>query len=219
MPNIISKYTHDKIEFGNSPWILDLSGPQSILESYSNIFIKGEYKLIGYVFSSTYGSDGYVYAVPKDFIGQVQAPDASTTQDGILLNLPKPMNSLDDFMMAIEGDKTPLSYLQAAVLYHELCEYGASWHSISWGRDIILPIEGNLDGISNYEWDMFKEEPDIINPHFYYDENNVPVVVFYTINDIGTVSLKEYIHTFEKNSYTLKVAVNYIAEAGMGIIF
>lgn len=41
-------------------------------------------------------------------------------------------------MEAIEGDKSPLSYLQAAICFHELKEFGVMWHGVSWGFNNIL---------------------------------------------------------------------------------
>ncbi len=125
-------------------------------------------------------------------------------------------------MLVIEGDKSPFSYLQAAILNHELDEYGANWHGISWSRDFILPwsdeMTNNL-GKNAYQWDMEEEEPKIIEPHFYFNEEEEPEVVFYTINDIGTVTFNEYKHTFSKENYTMKVERKILGTAGRGIIF
>ncbi|WP_176527460.1 hypothetical protein [Peribacillus butanolivorans] len=40
-------------------------------------------------------------------------------------------------MQVIEGDKTPLSYLQAAIVYHELNEFGAIWHGTT-GEEMLF---------------------------------------------------------------------------------
>lgn len=215
--NLIPSYKKSLFKFEDSPWRLDLAGPKFELESYSNIFIKEGYKLIGYLILGSSGSNGYVYAIPKD--SNAPSPNECRTQEDKFLNPPRPENTLPEFMMSIDGDRSPFSYLQAAILYHELCEYGASWHGVSWGRDVILPIDPNFKEMDNYKWDMYEEEPKIINPHFYYDENNAPTIVFYTINDIGIISLNEYKHIFDLEDYSLKVTRRCIGEAGMGIIF
>ncbi|WP_176527461.1 hypothetical protein [Peribacillus butanolivorans] len=45
---------------------------------------------------------------------------------------------------------------------------------------------------------MIEKEPDIKEPHFYYSSEGNPVIVFYTINDIGTVTWNRYVHVFIK---------------------
>lgn len=127
-------------------------------------------------------------------------------------------------MQVIEGDKTPLSYLQAAIVYHELHEFGANWHGTSWGRDVILPVQDesgdeSYENYSNDQWEMIEKEPDIKEPHFYYSREGYPVIVFHTINDIGTVTWNRYVHVFNKDDYTLKVEQTCIATGGAGIIF
>jgi hypothetical protein len=78
------------------------------------------------------------------------------------LSPPKPDCAFDDFMEAIEGDKSPLSYLQAAICLHELNEFGAMWHGISWGQDRILP----LDDDEYFESSSIKEYLETIEPWF-----------------------------------------------------
>lgn len=223
--NLIASYKKSIFKFENSPWILDLGRPNFILESYSNLFIREGYKLIGYLLYGSSGSNGYVYAISND--SSPLPPDEYNGGDDEFSKRPRPEDALPSFMMSIDGDRSPFSYLQAAILYHELCEYGASWHGVSWGRDVILPIDPyckkmedyEWDMVENYEWNMYEEEPKIINPHFYYDENNGPTIVFYTINDIGTVTLNEYKHTFDFEDYSLKLIKRAIGDAGTGIIF
>lgn len=222
-PNIVPNYRESISKFDDSPWVLDLVGPKLQIDSYSNIFVMDEYRLIGYSLSDgmkrmeEMGGNGYIFAIPKD--SNVTASIGYEFQKDMSLKTPKPKNSLPHFMMSIDGDRSPLSYLQAAISYHELSEYRALWHGISWRRDIILPINGDIDELNNYKWNMFVEEPETIEPHFYYDENNMPTIVFYTINDIVTVELIEYKHIFDKENYNLKVKKKYIGEAGAGMIF
>lgn len=125
-------------------------------------------------------------------------------EDGIIKPI-KPKYALDSFMQALDGDKSPLSYLQAAVLYHEINEYGTSWHYISWKQEVILPV-------------YYVEEPETINPHFYYDEDENPIIVFYTINDIGTITLNEYKHIFSKENYDFKIEKKILGTAGEGTL-
>jgi len=196
-------------------WHRTSADPESIVMGFSNLAIKKGYKLRAYQYYDSGNGNGLVWAIPAN--EELPNPIDCDNLQNHFLNAPKPSNALSDFMEAIDGDKTPLSYLQASMAYHELHEFGAVWHGVSWGRDVILPFPN--DSTLNYEWEMNENEPDVIEPYFYYGSEGNPVIVFHTINDIGTVTMNRYIHVFNKDDYTLQAERTCIATAGAGIIF
>jgi hypothetical protein len=205
----------NEFDFG---WFKSSGNPESIVRGFSHLHIKSGYKLRAYQYSDGGNGNGIVYAIPAD--KDLPEPRDSEQIDDQFLSGPKPTFALDDFMQVIEGDKTPVSYLQASIAFHELHEFGAIWHGTSWGRDVILPInDDEATKAYKYEWNMIEDEPEIIEPHFYYNYDGNPVVVFHTINDIYTVTLNRYVHVFNKDDYTLNVERNIIATAEGGIIF
>ena len=214
-PNIKVDLPDYELKFNNKGWAVDEIGPENVVKGYSNVFIRDKYKLVAYQYCDGMGGNSIIWALPKE-------NDAPLPQDCEILreeflHPPKPSDAVD-YMNAIDGDRTPLSYIQAAILVHELNEYGAYWHGVNWGRDRILPIHNEYES-SKYEWTLLEREPEIIHPHFYYNEDQRPVVIFYTINDIGVISMKEYKHIFSEEDYTLYTEVKVIATAGVGIIF
>ncbi|GAA1368389.1 hypothetical protein [Peribacillus frigoritolerans] len=222
-PNLIVEMKQvEKYDDDDHGWYRTPANPESIVKGFSHLSIQSGYKLRAYQFSDGGGNgNGIVWAIPEK--KELQDVEDCKQLDGFL-SAPKPAHALSDFMQVIEGDKTPLSYLQAAIVYHELHEFGANWHGTSWGRDVILPVQEesgdeSYDYNVNDEWEMIEKEPDIIEPHFYYSREGYPVIVFHTINDIGTVTWNRYVHVFSKDDYTLKVELTCIATGGAGIIF
>jgi hypothetical protein len=201
-------------------WSKSSGNPEKIVKGFSQIRIKERYKLRAYQYTEGGNGNGIVWAIPSD--KELPDPRECNRLEEFFLSPPKPDFALEDFMEILEGDNSSLSYLQASIAYHELHEYGAMWHGVSWGRDVILSVEEDMEIRSyQYEWE-FEEgesEPEIVDPHFYYNEEGSPVVVFYTINDIGTVTLNRYEHIFNKDNYTLSLNRTCIATAGAGIIF
>ncbi|OLN21996.1 hypothetical protein BTO30_11730 [Domibacillus antri] len=111
--------------------------------------------------------NGVVWAIPQD--RELPPPAESIVLKDRFLSPPKPLFALDDFMKEIDGDHMPMSYLQAAIAFHELHEFGAVWHGVSWGRDTVLPAEGGEETtFPAGEWAMIEEEPEILEPHFFY---------------------------------------------------
>ncbi|MET1248966.1 hypothetical protein ABWW58_09285 [Sporolactobacillus sp. STCC-11] len=220
-PNLLvnteSKGTNYLHELLNDGWQKSLDNPEILVKSFSNLRIRDGYKLRAYQFLAGGNGNGIVWAIPID--KELPDPESCDHVDDFISS-PRPNIALSDFMSAIEGDQTPLSYIQASVVYHELHEFGALWHGVSWGRDQILPLNEDSEVLENdYDWDMNEPIPDIIEPNFYYNSKGNPVVIFYTINDIGQVTLNRYVHTFNKENYTLDVKHTVIAEGGSGIIF
>jgi hypothetical protein len=117
--------------------------------------------------------------------------------------------------------------LQAAICLHELNEFGAMWHGISWGQDRILPLDDDeyfeSSSIKEYletiePWFELKEIPERLQPHFFYRDGN-PTIVFYTTNDIDQMTLNRYTHTFKNDDYTQTVVRDEIGYGHGGIIF
>lgn len=247
-PNIILNPTGDQdlmeIEYGGYGWSISLHNPEDIVYRFSQLKVKNEYKLRGYQYEDGSGNgNGIVWAIPTE--KELPLPNLCDSLKGEFLEPPKPAFAEDDFMVAIEGDNSPLSYLQAAILLHELHEFGAMWHGCSWNEDEILPKIDNyedeiLSQMDDYDdeieeevkyrvsvedylkyvhpWHELKEIPEILNPHFFYKDNH-PTVVFYTINDIGSYTLNRYTHIFDRDSYVQKVNREVIGTGGAGKIF
>ncbi|WP_236035122.1 hypothetical protein [Alkalihalobacterium elongatum] len=215
-PNLIVDDNNEmEVEYEqNFGWSKSIGNPEMVILGFSQLRIKEGYKLRAYQYTEGGNGNGIVWAIPSE--KELPDPRECEILEDFFLSPPKPEFALSDFMAVIDGDKSPLSYLQASIVYHELHEYGAMWHGVSWGRDMILPHNNIL---SEYEWEMEEEEPKIIEPHFYYNTEGNPVVIFHTINDIGVVTFNRYEHIFSKGDYTLSVNKKCIATADGGIIF
>lgn len=212
----------DEVPVYPEGWVVGEGNPENIVMGFSHLTLIRGYKLRAYIFISDLGSNGIVYAIPTDH--ELPPPEECITKNPHYLDAPVPANALKDLMKAITGDKTPMSYLQAAIVRHELYEYGASWHGTNWGNHRILPLDKKdmLEYTSRDEpgnWKMFEPKPDVWEPHFYYSKENEPVIVFYTISNIGQEKINRFVHTFSPEDYTLKIEICCIATGGGGIIF
>ncbi|MFP7492952.1 hypothetical protein SFC66_04110 [Terribacillus saccharophilus] len=145
-----------------SGWNLSLDNPQYIVNEFSQLSIKDGFKLRAYQHWMSVAGAGLIYAIPTD---------SSLPEVPILEEIPpKPDDALEDFMEAIEGNQLPLSYIQAAICYHELHEFGAYWHSVRWGEDRILP-DASISDITDLKEKNFRlkaqELPESLLPRFF----------------------------------------------------
>lgn len=230
-PNILirreEKAEFDKFEFDFplSGWSVSTEDPEKIVYGFSQLSVKKDYQLKGYQYQAGGNGNGIVWAIPAD--KELPRVEECEIIDDSFLSPPKPDIALDDFMQAIDGDKSPLSYLQAAICLHELYEFGAQWHGCSWSQDRILPYEEEEYFFSGNTEDYLKtvdeeielsEVPVNLHPHFFF-ENGSPVIVFYTTNDIGILTVNRYTHVFKNNDYTQEVTREVLGQGGSGIIF
>lgn len=209
----------------NEGWTVSKDNPERVIQSFSQLKIRNGHKLRAYQYTAGGNGNSAVYAIPQD--RELPPPEECMYTDEHSLEHPKPAFAYDHVMQAVDGDYSPLSYLQAAIAYHEIGEFGALWHGCYWSAGDILPIDEDEYKVANSvvdylytlgEWNEFKTIPPSLRPVFFY-ENERPTVVFYTKNDVGMVKLSRYTHRFEKDSYVQKVECEDLAFAGLGIIF
>ncbi len=105
-------------------------------------------------------------------------------------------------MAGIIGDESPLSYLQAAICYHKLLHFtngrGERWDVKSLVDDSCIR---HLDLLGEWPFELFSYS---LNPVFFYDSLQHPVVVFYTFTNEGSEVIYKHIHRFDYSSYELK---------------
>lgn len=183
---------------------------RSSLFSFKHLNINPEYELAGYP---------NIWAYPKGS----QIPNESETfshfdfKDIDLPTSEKPDNAKDP-MVAIVGDRTQESYLEAAIFYHKINDLTRERHYGTWRYLNLLPFQEGEVINKDLEWNMFVHEPEIWEPHFKISKSGKPLVIFYTFSEIMPYSINQHIHVFSDTDYTLKVKTRTVANAKGGII-
>ncbi|MGG6294384.1 hypothetical protein ACQ4M4_08175 [Leptolyngbya sp. AN02str] len=112
-------------------WIISTVNPAAPLLKLPGLSLKPDLRLVAYLYRDEAGSAGIVWAVPEEMSGTAQLEATlADTQDW--KKPPKPEGSLEHYMAAIAGDRSPVSYLVASILKRELREFGASGNRRSW---------------------------------------------------------------------------------------
>ncbi|UOQ45682.1 hypothetical protein MUN89_07055 [Halobacillus salinarum] len=105
-------------------------------------------------------------------------------------------------LSAVTGDGSPLSYLQAAVCYHELSNFKEDreegWDPNRIVDDYYIVLIDLLGGWPFEKWEQS------LNPIFFYDSLKHPVVIFYTHHHEGVQTVHKHIHRFQHEGYELK---------------
>ncbi len=109
-PNIFVPSSYEHLYDLPQGWSISQGNPETIIQGYSHLNVNPTYQLKAYQYYSGGNGNGVIWAIPKnnDF---PQPENCETMLNDHFLKPPKPLTALDDYMKAIQGDHTPLSYL------------------------------------------------------------------------------------------------------------
>ena len=207
-------------------WIKSINDPMDVLEVFDALQIKHAYVLRAYQCVGMMGGNGFVYAMPEnsDFPDPNDCPRLKDQR----FEPPKPPESLDDFMEAIDGDDSPWSYLSASLVKRELTEFGAMWHGCDWSTHRILgsgPLKSDGGSASveaprgsPEDWLWQYDEPDEWHPTVKMDNAEV-TVMFYTYSGLGRDAIYQQIDRFHRHSYRFTNETIKLAEGSSGYVF
>lgn len=214
---------------GPEGWSLSVVDPADVVLVFDSLRLSPAYKLCAYQYRERGNGNAFVYAIPAG--SDVPHPDACPRKTGQFLAPPVPAGALDDFMMAVEGDQTPLSHFHASLLKRELHEFGALWHGCRWGAEQIVDRmpTGHRDGTC-YDAETY---PGPASPDYWVWKRSPPKrwapvvtmgptrirVSFYTYGEVGREHIARHTDTYERGSHTSTTRTSVIAWGHSGIVF
>ena len=206
---------------GPEGWTKSNTDPMKLLSVFSALRLKEGYILRAYQFRSGGNGNGIIWAMPKE--APFPNPDDCIKLQDAFLEPPKPPEALDHFMDAIEGDKTPWSYLSASLFFREACEFGAIWHGCSWTEHRILGtdpwkspqvVSSSMDP---KEWKWIGQTPSEWQPQVKETPKTMRVT-FYTYAGLGMESIYENVDTYKPTSYKPECKNEPIAKGPGGYV-
>ena len=184
----------------------------ALLGVFKTLKMREGYVLRAYVFRAQSGGNGVIWAMPEDF--KFPEPNACNEKVEGFIDYPKPPGAQDDLMVAVEGDGSPWSYLQASLFGREAFEFGAWWHGCSWSNEEI--IEADL-GLDSREWKWRGQRPTTWEPMVEIAKRSVRVR-FFTYNRLIRESIIRHEDTFNVGRYSFKAKTVTIATGPGGTI-
>jgi hypothetical protein len=129
-------------------WFISTVNPADALLKLPGLSLKTAFRLISYLYRSGEDGVGLVFAVPESHstMAQLEKP-LQNCKD--LMHLPKPDRALPQFMDAIDGDRSPLSFAIASIFRRELQEFGALGKRCQWSHHQLVDT---LPSQLNCQW-------------------------------------------------------------------
>jgi len=216
-------------EDDSDSWSLSAINPAIALKYLPNLHLRKGWKLVGYQFKSDGNGNGVVYAMPESS-GFDLSPCLSESKEvvpGVVLTTPRPSDSAESFMDAIESDESLEAYLQASILFRELNEFGAIWHGCSWSTHMILlsdpwgpksKLKGRDEISEQIHWKFGTVKPECWEPSV-KREGKTTTVSFLTCSSLGCETIYLHCDRYQSPSMTPKVDEQLIATGRGGYVF
>ncbi|NJL38193.1 MAG: hypothetical protein HC899_16700 [Leptolyngbyaceae cyanobacterium SM1_4_3] len=175
-------------------WSVSTLNPGTSLLKLPSLQLKSGFRLITYLYRAELDGAGVVWAIPEAFGTTAHLEKAIATAGG-LDQPPKPEFALTDFMQAVEGDRSPQSFIIASILRRELLEIGTLGQHCNWSHHRLIdspPVQA--------KWRWQAEQPRDLSPKVRLLPNQA-AVEFFTCRTAAPVALFRHIDQYLPGQY------------------
>ncbi|MBF2002359.1 MAG: hypothetical protein IGS38_16755 [Synechococcales cyanobacterium M58_A2018_015] len=189
-------------------WSVSRVNPAAALLKLPGLRLKPGLRLISYLYRNPQHSSGRVFALPEIYSTTALLEKALATS-GDMTQPPRPEAALPHFMDAIEGDRSPVSFLVASLLQRELQEFGADGQHCQWSHHQLLDA---VPTVARWQWQI--ELPKDFSPKVKVLTDGQAAVEFFTYRIRGGLGLYRHIDQYAANHYTPRSLDKLIAVGG-----
>lgn len=179
-------------------WLLSTVNPASALIKLPGLALKLDWRLVSYLYQDNGSSTGLVLALPEKLATTARLEKARAASRSIQ-QPPQPEGALTDFMEAIEGDRSTVSFLVASLLCRELREFGAKGHYQSWTHHRLIDT---VPKQVNWQWQS--ERPKDMTPKVKLMPDGQAIVEFFSCRVTAGVALYRHVDQYPTAQYKLK---------------
>ncbi len=216
-------------------WSLSAADFNPVVDVFPSLRIKRGCRLVGYLCKEGQNGHGAVWAVEGDSEWSVDVCKMAPYEARVRkfpIRAPRPPNAFDHFMMGVEGDGSPASYLGASLFARTIAEFGGRWHGLRWSHEQILggeppycdpPSTPSLSGMPRRprrdrgisHWIIPK--PEILEPTFQTIDDR-PVIVMHTYSEFGNCHVSRITDRYDIDEYTFQTERETAAEGPAGYV-
>jgi len=175
-------------------WFVSSINPGDALLQLKGLTVKPGLRLVPYLLRTGDGGVGHICAVPED----------NSTTTALVSALPEneewhyppyPKGSMNHTMMALEGDRSPASYMVASILLREMKEFGAT------GKDCQFTHHRLIERIpTQLQWRWKAKTPKNLSPKVKVTQTGA-AVEFYSCRTQKPYALFHHLDIYSGESY------------------
>jgi len=179
-------------------WSLSTVNPASALLKLPGVALKPDWRLVSYLYQDSANSAGLVVALPATLATTAQLEKARAASDTIK-QPPQPDGALADFMEAIEGDRSTVSFLVASLFCRELREFGAKGCYQSWTHHRLVDTVP-----AQVKWQWQGDPPQDMTPKVKLALDGQAVVEFFSCRIKAGVAIYRHLDHYPMAQYKLR---------------
>jgi len=201
----VEESTHAPNQRGK--WFISAMNPGAVLLKLPGLKLKPDVKLISYLHRTPDDGVGVVWAVPEALSTTAQLEKALDTS-GDRTHPPRPEGAFTNVTEAIEGDRSPASFIIASLLQRELKEFGNLGKYCSWSHHRLI---GAVPGQMQWQWKG--EQPKDFSPKVRLFPDGRVAIEFFSCRIIPPITLYQHLDQYPAQHYTAAVLDRPIAIA------
>jgi hypothetical protein len=176
-------------------WFISSVNPGDALLKLPGLRLKPEWRLVSFLNRTPDDGVGAIWAVPEALSTTAQLEKA-LERSGDRSQPPHPEGALPDAMEAIEGDRSPVTYVVASILQRELKELGAVGKSCSWTHHRLIntpPIQ--------VKWQWKIELSRDLSPKVRVFPDGTTAIEFFTCHIVPPIAIFQHVDQYPKGHY------------------
>lgn len=185
---------------GNGQWFVSSANPGAALMKLPGLKLKPALRLVTYLLRAGTDGMGTVWAVPETLstTARLQKVLVGGGTVGVAaLQIPQPEGALDDVMEALDGDRSPLSFVIASILRRELKEMGALGKSCDWSHHRLI---NTLPSQRKWQWRVPTPPKDLLPKVIIYPDHQA-ATEFFTCRVTAPVAIYQHIDQYGAEHY------------------
>ncbi len=176
-------------------WFVSSVNPGAALLQLKGLWVKTGFRLVPYLLRTPDGGVGHICAVPE--INSTTFALESALGEGTEWHYPPfPQGSLNQTLLALEGDRSPLSYVIASIFRREIKEFGATGKDREWSQHQLI---ASLP--TQVQWRWKNSPPQDFRAKVKVQENGQAAVEFFSCRTIKPFAIFHHLDQYDADSY------------------
>jgi hypothetical protein len=176
-------------------WFISSTNPGDVLIKLPGLRLKPEIRWVSYLYRLDGNGVGMVWAIPEAASATAELEQA-LVNSGDHQHPPKPNQALTNIMDAVEGDRTPTSFVIASLLLRELKEFGAVGKYCDWSHHRLIQAIP-----TQVKWQWRIEAPKDFSPKVKVLPDGRAAVEFFTCRVTPPIAIFQHIDQYPTEQY------------------
>jgi len=185
----------EEVSIPQGRWHLSTVNPAATLLKLSGLRLKSEVRWVSYLYRDQQEGRGLVLAVPES-LSAIFHLEKSLANSQDISHPPQPEGALAHFMEAIEGDRSPGSFLLASLLHRELQEFGALGQYCNWSKHRLIEVPP-----PQVNWSWQGEQPKDLSAKVKILPDGQAATEFFTCRVQNPIALYRHLDQFPVKHY------------------